>query len=269
MTDGIKRLRWPAVGALLLLLVGCPAGGEGDAESPAAAQHGGQAAGGDWIKPSGQQYYLNDIIEVEYRLEQNDPSSPAWIAMVPADTESRLAGDNFALQVEYTHIYELPEGKVNFHARANGEYILRLFGAKRDDSPLAAQSEILRVGDPDGSERQLTPPYITLSGVELPEEIVLRPGMVIAAYWMLQEPLGAEAWLGLVPLSCTSLDAAVNRDAALQIKQLGGKTMGASRFSLKEPGEFVVRLFPSAAAGEAMVCQSEEFSVRAFLPAGE
>jgi hypothetical protein len=244
-------------------VAGGPAGGQGEqANAGAKAAAAGRPAGGDWIKPARLQYYLNDAIEIEYNLEHDVPLSPAWIALVPADTDSLLAGDNFEAQVAYTHIHNLPAGTARFRARQNGEYILRLFGARREETVMAAQSPVLRIGTAPSEQGQPAPPYVTLSGAKLPEEIVLRPGMVIAAYWQLAEPPGPGAWLGLVPTSCTGTTAADNLAAAVAKKPLDGKTMGPTRFSLAETGEFVFRLFPAEDGAAEMLCQSEVFSVR-------
>lgn len=261
---GWRHYVWWALLAVLTT-AGCPAdqdgeqtAGEGDQGATAAAP----PAAGDWIAPDRLQYYINDPIEISYRLEHDAPNSPAWIAMVPAGTASLLAGDNFAARVEFAHIYDLPEGSTRFHAKRNGEYVLRLFGARQNDAEAVAQSAVLRVGPPPGEQRQLTPPFVTLSGVELPEEIVLRPGQVIAAYWMLAELPPAEAWIGMVPVACTSTDAADNLAVAVARRPLNGKAMGPTRFLLEQPGDYVFRLFSSEEAGAEMICQSEEFTVR-------
>jgi hypothetical protein len=250
----------------LLLVAGCPAGDAGEQTAARVETVAARPAGGDWIQPARLQYYLNDVIEVEYNLEHDVPSSPAWIALVPADTDSLLAGDNFSAQVEYTHIHDLPAGAVRFHARRNGEYLLRLFGARREDTVMAAQSKVLRIGPAQAEQPPRTPPYVTLSGVELPEKIVLRPGMVIAAYWMLAEPPGSDAWIGQVPTSCTSTAVADNLAVATARKPLNGKTMGPTRFSLEATGEFVFRLFSGEDAAATMLCQSEVFTVERSAP---
>jgi hypothetical protein len=266
-TRNLRHVWWLAL--LLILLAGCPSGEDGQAQDATSDQVANLPSTGDWIVPRKLQYYANDLIAVDYRLERNDSTSPAWIAMVPVDTDSLSAGDNFAAQVEYTLVHEFPQGTKNFHARENGEYRLRLFAAKRDDAVMIAQSDVLRIGSPEDEQRQLDPPYVTLSGNVLPEEIVLRPGMVIAAYWMLDEPLPDDAWLGMIPASCRSSDAAANYAAAVEPKKLGGKTSAASRFALDQTGEFVFRIFPSTASGAEMVCESERFIVSADMPAGE
>jgi len=265
----IRQFTWQWLGpaGALLLAAGCPVGGQGEqADGGGKAVAASRPAGDDWVMPDKLQYYLNDVIEVDYQLEHDVPSSPAWIALVPADTDSLLAGDNFAAQVEFTHIHQLPAGAVRFHARKNGEFILRLFGARKDDTVMAAQSKVLRIGPAQSEQRQHTPPYVTLSGVELPEQIVLRPGMVIAAYWMLAEPPGPDAWIGLVPTSCASTAAGDNLAAAMTRRPLNGKTMGPTRFSLEQTGEFVFRLFPSEDASVELLCQSEVFTVRRDAP---
>lgn len=264
------RRSWLGVWLALLLplLAGCPAAEESQTDANGVARDDRPAAG-DWISPNEVQYYLNDSIVVDYRLEHNDPTSSAWIAMVPVDTESLLAGDNFAAQVEYTHIYDLPQGTAKFHARKNGEYILRLFAAKRDDSEMIAQSEVLRIGTPAEELRQLTPPYVTLSGFDLPEEIVLLPGMVIAVYWELEEPAGPDAWLGMVPTSVSSESAIDNLAAALEKHKLDGQTKSFSRFRLQQAGEFVFRLFASNGPEQSLICESEVFIVSAEPPTGE
>jgi hypothetical protein len=131
---------------------------------------------------------------------------------------------------------------------------------------MAAQSKVLRIGPAQDEQPSRTPPYVTLSGVELPEEIVLRPGMVIAAYWLLAEPPGPGAWIGQVPTTCSSTAVADNLAAAIAKQPLNGQTMGPTRFSLEKTGEFVFRLFSGEDTAATMLCQSEVFTVERSAP---
>jgi len=256
----LGRHAWLA--GLLVLLAGCPQ----DAQSSGADSTSSFNPVKDSIAVERDQYYLNDRIKAEYQLVGVQPHGQAWIAMVPVAADSPLSEDNVSAQVAFTHIFEPYQGEVHFTAKERGTFVLRLFPSKAAGTEYVAQSGAFTVGQPDnGAPVHPDPPFVTLSGSDLPDEIVLRPGMVIAAYWMVEEPLGESAWLGLLPTSCENREAAANRAAALEIQLLDGKTMAASYFTLAQEGEFQFRMFSAPDETGELVCESEVFTVERFV----
>ncbi|MBN2082756.1 hypothetical protein JW859_11210 [bacterium] len=261
-TSGRAWLLPALLAGLLALTAGCPRGGQPTGNGSAVSSNPAR----DSITVEQDQYYLNDRIKAEYRLADVRPHSQAWIALVPAALDSELSEDNEAAQVAYTHIFEPYQGEVHFTAKERGTFVLRLFPSKSAGTKCVAESAAFRIGQPnDGAPAHPDPPFVTLSGSDLPDEIILRPGMVIAAYWMLEDPLGANAWLGLVPTSCTASDAAANRQAALEVQLLDGKTMAANYFSLTQEGAFRFRLFSAQDETGELVCESEVFTVARYV----
>jgi len=113
----------------------------------------------------------------------------------------------------------------------------------------------------DRSRKELIPPYLTISGVELPDEVILRPGQVVSAYYEVKEPLPADAWLGMIPTSVTACDAVSNRAATLEYKSIGGETMGQLSVIQQEEGEFIFRIFGGTSAEDEILLESESWGV--------
>lgn len=131
------------------------------------------------------------------------------------------------------------------------------------DSSAAAPATETGDGATDDGRRVLVPPYLTISGGVLPEEVVLRPGQMVWAYYELPEPLPENAWLGWVPAAVDAEDAIANRDAALDVVPVGGDTKGMEGFIQSKPGEFVYRIFSGEGEDAELLLQSESWTIKA------
>jgi hypothetical protein len=259
---------------VLPALSGCPNGGDSDGEPPAGdtpakvgttatvevASGGATEETGNWVRVPAERCFINDVVTVEYRLEEKPEGSEPWLAMVPAGIESDLVADNEQAAVKLIQLVGFPQGQVTLRTNVAGDYVLRLFPWKEPQSRAIAEAP-LTIHPSMADALEFTVPYVALSGQALPDEVVFYTGQAISPSWTIEEPVPEDAWVGMVPTSCTAKDGASNYASAVATEMLVGRYRGYKRFPLKVPGEYTFRLFDSTGGGGALICESELFTV--------
>ncbi len=215
---------------------------------------------GNWIRLPEERCFINDAVTVEYRLEEKPEGSEPWLAMVPAGIESDLVADNEQAAVKFMQLVGFPQGQVTLRTNVAGDYVLRLFPWKEPTSRAIAEMP-LTIHSSMADALEFTVPYIALSGQALPDEVVLYAGQAISPSWTIEEPVPEDAWVGMIPTSCTAKDGASNYASAVATEMLKGRFRGYKRLRLEVPGEYTFRLFSSTGADGVLICESEMFTV--------
>jgi len=266
--------RLAALVLVLPALNGCPNGDDGDGEPPAGdtpakvgttasvevAPRSATEETGNWIRVPEERCFINDTVKVEYRLEEKPEGSQPWLAMVPAGIESDLVADNEQAAVKLMQLVGFPQGQVTLRTNVAGDYIMRLFPWKEPTSRAIAEAP-LTIHASMADALEFTVPYVALSGQALPDEVVFYAGQAISPSWTIEEPVPEDAWVGMVPTSCTAKDGASNYASAVATEMLKRRFRGYKRFRLEVPGEYTFRLFDSTGEGGALICESEMFTV--------
>ncbi len=203
---------------------------------------------------------INQPFKVSYELVQAS-TGDAWIALVPSAVTSLTLQDNITQAVDRVTLPVGASGTIELTARQPGKYALRLFPAQTGEILAVAEAEVIVEESLPDEELAFTPPYVTITGKKLRDTPVQITGFPMIAYWEMAEPQGSDAWIGMIPTSCTAQDAAANLEAAVDVQFLNGKTKESSIFLLTQPGEFLFRIFSSKAAPQ-MLCESQTFRVR-------
>lgn len=261
----------------LACLAGCPENGKQDesgdslttntvgteastaSPTPAEAIADTSTADSNVVKPVSEVVELNQPFKVEYKLLQAS-TGEAWIALVPAAVTSTLIEDNILQAVDRITLPKGDRGTVELEAHDIGKYALRLFTAQTGEILAVAEAEVSVEEASSDDKLAFTPPYVTITGRKLdgiPEQVT---GLPMIAYWEMAEKQGEEAWIGMIPTSCTARDAAANLKAAVAVQFLDGRMMYSSIFQLKHPGEYLFRIFASKEADD-MLCESQVFRV--------
>ena len=226
-----------------------------DSNDAAAEQ---QPTGDIWVKLEETTVAVNEPAEVEYSLVPA-PNNDAWIALVPAAIESQSLRDNIKHAVDRVTLPAQAHRKIELTTRNPGIYFIRMFPAQLGEVMAIAETTVVFTDEPIDGMLEFTPPYVTITDRELPEPPKQYQGYPMIAYWEMTETPGKDAWIGMIPTSCTTLDAKSNSEAAVDIQYLNGEIQDRSIFILSELGEYVFRIFPSQDEQAQMICESQVF----------
>lgn len=220
-------------------------------------------SGSNWVWADHMNYRIGQTIKVEYTINKIGDPRP-WIGLIPATVTVADEAANDAADVAYQYV-ETPAGTVEISAAEAGQFHIRLLSGG-DKGVVLYETPLVTIQQwPKGKwvapDQPPIKPYVTISGGELPEQIPIKKGYPVVAYWETAEAYPQGAWLGLIPTSCTSNLEGENDAVDVEYHYLDGETKGQFTFMMSTPGEYVFRIFPCDISGAEWVAESQKWQV--------
>ncbi|MCB1217501.1 hypothetical protein KDL44_08910 [bacterium] len=112
---------------------------------------------------------------------------------------------------------------------------------------------------PKGDPVAQQPPFVSINVGEVTEDMLLKVGLPIVAYFQVPDDFPHDSWIGLFRVD-GNFEGSATADDAVESALLSGNK-GQFTFFPKEPGRYVVRLFASYEIPASHVGDSQEISV--------
>ncbi|MCB1187236.1 hypothetical protein KDL29_08745 [bacterium] len=260
---------------LLLLAAGCPQSNEGNKQAdgvdtgmPAAETSGDatdQAAGtasdsapADSNSESGALNLISRELKLGQRMQFSIPEErPAGGYMLRIQKLGQSADGKFSQSdVDSFEPVSGGDSSNGWLPQSTGKFVAIL----EDGSGNEIDREKFNVSAwPKGDPVQQLEPYVSINVGEVTEDMVLKVGLPIVAYWKVPDDFPHDSWIGLFKVD-GNFEGSASADDAAESALLNGNK-GQFTFFPKEPGRYVVRLFSSYEIAASHAGDSQQITV--------